>query len=60
MFKKLRKTTMSCAVCEGTMDHFLTIPAAHKFPELVRFRCCTCGCYKTVESSSLLPDDKAA
>lgn len=51
---------MSCAVCEGTMDHFLTIPAAHKFPELVRFRCCTCGCYKTVESSSLLPDDKAA
>ena len=56
MFDMLRKFERRCAVCQGKMDHVSTIPAAPKLPELLRFRCRTCGSYKTVEGMSAPAD----
>jgi hypothetical protein len=62
MFDTLRKFKRRCAVCEGQMDHVTTIPAAPNLPELLHFRCRSCGSYKTVEGSlsSADADDRAA
>lgn len=60
MLLKPKKLTLSCTVCEGTMDHFLTIPAVSRLPEILRYRCRTCGAYKTVESGVFVPQERKA
>lgn len=42
------------------MDHFLTIPAVSRLPEILRYRCRSCGAYKTIESSGFAPQERNA
>ncbi len=60
MLSRLRELTLSCTVCDSRMEQFCTIPAAASLPELKRFRCRSCGSYKTVEGPSLSADERAS
>ena len=51
---------LTCDVCVGAMDLFVTIPAVLKLPEILRFRCRSCGCYKTVEHHTAEVSGRAA
>jgi hypothetical protein len=44
-----KPTTGPCSVCEGTMQHVRTIPAAGFMAEMNTFRCTVCGCPRTEE-----------
>jgi len=56
-----RKNIPACPICKARMEHFSSIPAAAHLPELLRFKCQECGCFKTIEApdSQVTPNQGA-
>ena len=50
------RNTPSCPICSNQMVHFASIPAAVHLPELLRFKCEGCSCFKTIESPDGPPE----
>lgn len=49
-----KPSTAPCAVCNESMKHVRTIPAAGIMPEMNCFSCTVCGCPRTEEPQSEL------
>jgi hypothetical protein len=55
-----QKSILICPVCDSPMDMFASIPAAAHLPELLRFKCQPCGCFKTIEAPAVVDRDAKA